>query len=104
MLRAMARTRRGRRAARFIEGCGAVGLVVGWRIAAGEPEPRVACPGAASLGATLGQCVNRSLVATVTHWGVPMVESMLVAGAVAFVIAVLASRTWGGVRRRREVG
>jgi len=104
MLRAMARTRRGRRAARFIEGCGAVGLVVGWRITAAEPEPRVACPRAASPGATLGQCVNRSLVATVSHWGVPMAESMLVAGVVALVIVVLAARTWGGIRRRRTFG
>jgi hypothetical protein len=104
MLRAMARTRRGRRAARLIEGCAAAGLAVGWRIAAGEPEPRVACPGAAGPGGTLGQCVNRSLVATVTHWGVPMVESMIVAGAVAFVIVVAVTRTRGGIRRRRAVG
>ena len=100
----MPRTRRGRRAARFIEGCAAVGLVVGWRIAAGEPEQRVACSRAASPGGALGQCVNRSLVATLTHWGVPMVESMLVAGAVAFVIVVAVARMGGEIRRRRALG
>jgi hypothetical protein len=104
MLRAMARTRRGRRAARFIEGCAAAGLAVGWRVAAGELEPRVACPRATSPGGTIGQCLNRSLAATVTHWGVPMVESMLVAGAVAFVIVLMVARTRGGIRRRRAVG
>ena len=100
----MARTRKGRRAARFVEGCGAVGLLVGWRIAAGKPEPRVACPRAASPGGTLDQCFNRSLVATVTHWGVPMVESMLVAGALAFVIVLAVTRMRGAIRRGRAVG
>jgi hypothetical protein len=104
MLRAMARTRRGRRAARFIEGSAAVGLVVGWRIAAGKPEPLVACARAAGPGGTPAQCVNRSLAATITHWGVPMVESMLVAGAVAFVIVLAVARMRGGIRRRRAVG
>jgi hypothetical protein len=33
-----------------------------------------------------------------------MVESMIVAGAVAFVIVVAVTRTRGGIRRRRAVG
>jgi hypothetical protein len=88
----------------LIEGSAAVGLVVGWRIAAGEREPRVACARLASPGGTIAQCVNRSLVATITHWGVPMVESMLVAGAAAFVIVLMVARMRVGIGRRRAVG
>jgi hypothetical protein len=104
MLRGMARTRRGRRVARLIEGSAAVGLVVGWRIAAAKPQPLVACARGTSPGGALAQCVNRSLAATVTHWGVPMVESMLVAAAVASVIVLAVARMRGAIRRRRAVG
>jgi hypothetical protein len=88
----------------LIEGSAAVGLVVGWRIAAGKPQPLIACARAASPGGTLAQCVNRSLAATVSHWGVPMAESMLVAGAVAFLIVLAVARMRGGIRRRRAAG
>jgi hypothetical protein len=68
---------------RLVEGSAGIGLLVGWRVAVGESMPSVACPRTGTASTQLSQCFNHSLVATVLHWGIPMLVGFIIAGTAA---------------------
>jgi hypothetical protein len=84
----MLRKRRGRFATLFVRGSAAVGLLVGWRVAAGESMPRVTCGAAGRPQRRLAECFSHSLRATAVHWAVPMALGLLLAGGLALALVV----------------
>jgi hypothetical protein len=75
---------------RFIELAGAIGALLGWRVAAGQPTPRVVCPHTGTTQAQIGGCFNRSVQATIVHWGEPMLLGVVFAGALAVALVLAA--------------
>jgi hypothetical protein len=77
---------------RFIEISGAIGALLGWRVAAGQPAPRIVCPHTGTTQAQIGGCFNRSVQATIVHWGEPMLLGVVLAAAMA--IGLLLAARW----------
>lgn len=73
---------------RFVELAGAIGALVGWRVAAGEPVARIACPHGRTAQTQIRDCFNRSVQATITHWGMPMLLGVVLAGVIAIGLAL----------------
>jgi hypothetical protein len=91
----MSRAAQRRVSNRFVEGSAGVGALIGWRVAAGESTPRVACSHVGRASTQLADCVNRSLAATAVHWGVPIALGFIAAGiaAAGLVVALRGLRT-----------
>jgi hypothetical protein len=88
--------------ARFVEGLAALGLLVGVWFALDHPMARVACASssnAAGANRALTLCFNRSLVAVVEHYGIPMAVGFLAGAALATVLVLI---TVGRSRRPRR--
>jgi hypothetical protein len=85
----MAKTRPGNLSARFVGGAAGVGALIGWRAAAKEALPHVVCAHFAKASTQIAHCFNRSVVAEVIHWGLPMLAGFIVAGVAATGVVVI---------------
>jgi short subunit fatty acids transporter len=85
----MPQTHQGNLSTRFVGGAAGVGALTGWRVAANEALPHVICSHFARASTQIAHCFNRSLIAEVIHWGLPMLVGFIMAGAVATGVVVI---------------
>ena len=67
----------------------AAGAYGGWRYAFARAMPRISCKPGPS-GQRIATCFNRSITATVFHYGVPMLVGFLLAGAASIALVIAA--------------